>query len=757
MECNKDEATRAKEIAERKFVAKDTSGAKKFALKAQNLFPSLEGISQMIATFDVYISAENKIKGEADWYGILGVDPRADDDTVRKHYRKLALMLHPDKNKSIGADGAFKLLSEAWSLLSDKARRAAYDEKINAKAQKGSTIFGGSSAKAGPNGAYNSKKKPPSSARTQKNTTKENTSSSASKSKSTFWTTCHRCKMQYEYLRVYLNLKLVCPSCHEAFLAVETNPPPASGIRPGTSWIFSQNKQKPDRQAPTKSKSNAGKNNAAAPNVGAGSNSFQWAPFSKTSGVSNVAQAANAVKQAYDKVKRDREEAQAATKKEEALRRKQNVSKKGYFNPAKRKRGGVEGNGAVGASNLHGTWGVSGIKKTNCTRDLSPVELQNILVEKARKEISKKLKEFQSDTVDKSVAKESGDGSQKANRKGDILVTISDIFAQNNTRKSEGVKSRLPSDKSFAGTTIVNSCTEILDSMPADVLDPDFHDFYKDRTERSFTENQVWAAYDSGDGMPRRYAMIHRVISLNPFKLQISWLYPNTNNSEPGPLNWIALGFSKSCGDFRIGRREIYNSINFFSQKVRWKKGNDGAICVYPRKGEVWAIYRNWSPNWNDLTSDEVIHKFDMVEVLEDFVEERGVTVIPLVKVAGFKAVFHHHLDSKEIKIIPREEMLRFSHQVPSYLLTGKEGPNAPKGCRVLDPAATPCELLVVIKVVEEENMADVMDSVTKETNCEEMDIDRRKLGGAKEGKMKVIHVIESSDEDRGKKICRGL
>ncbi|CAJ2667982.1 unnamed protein product [Trifolium pratense] len=152
MECNKDEATRAKEIAERKFIAKDILGAKKFALKAQNLFPSLEGIPQMVATLDVYISAENKVKGEEDWYGILGVNPRADDDTVRKHYRKLALMLHPDKNKSIGADGAFKFISEAWSILSDKARRAANDKKINAKAQKGSTIFGSSSAKAAANG-----------------------------------------------------------------------------------------------------------------------------------------------------------------------------------------------------------------------------------------------------------------------------------------------------------------------------------------------------------------------------------------------------------------------------------------------------------------------------------------------------------------------------------------------------------------------------------------------------------------------------
>ena len=144
MECNKDEATIAKEIATRKFKEKDSLGGKKFALKAHNLFPSLEGIPQMIATLDVYISAENKVKGEADWYGILGVNPHADDDTIRKHYRKLALMFHPDKKKSIGSDGAFKLISEAWSILSDKDRRAAHNEKIKVKPQKDSTIFGGS-------------------------------------------------------------------------------------------------------------------------------------------------------------------------------------------------------------------------------------------------------------------------------------------------------------------------------------------------------------------------------------------------------------------------------------------------------------------------------------------------------------------------------------------------------------------------------------------------------------------------------------
>ncbi|KAJ1379480.1 DnaJ domain containing protein [Sesbania bispinosa] len=156
MVFNKDEAIRAREIAENKFAAKDILGAMEFALRAQRLFPYLEGISQMITTFHVYICATNEINGEVDWYGILGVDPLADDDTMRKQYRKMTHVLHPDNNKSVGADGAFKLISDAWSLLSDEAKRVAYDEKINAK-----------SAQTGADGSYSFTETTASNARTQ--------------------------------------------------------------------------------------------------------------------------------------------------------------------------------------------------------------------------------------------------------------------------------------------------------------------------------------------------------------------------------------------------------------------------------------------------------------------------------------------------------------------------------------------------------------------------------------------------------------
>ncbi|KAF8044924.1 hypothetical protein N665_6012s0001 [Sinapis alba] len=130
MECNKDEAIRAMDIAKRKVTENDYTGAKAFAVKAQNLYPQLDGLKQVLMLIDVYISAGNKINGgEPDWYGVLGVDPLADDGVVKKQYRKLALLLHPDKNKCEGAEGAFKLILEAWSLLSDKVKRIAFDQK----------------------------------------------------------------------------------------------------------------------------------------------------------------------------------------------------------------------------------------------------------------------------------------------------------------------------------------------------------------------------------------------------------------------------------------------------------------------------------------------------------------------------------------------------------------------------------------------------------------------------------------------------
>lgn len=63
-----------------------------------------------------------------DYYDILGVPPKADAGEIRKAYRLLALKWHPDRNPSDPwATSRFLRLGEAYRVLSDPARRAAYD------------------------------------------------------------------------------------------------------------------------------------------------------------------------------------------------------------------------------------------------------------------------------------------------------------------------------------------------------------------------------------------------------------------------------------------------------------------------------------------------------------------------------------------------------------------------------------------------------------------------------------------------------
>ncbi|XP_052184128.1 uncharacterized protein LOC127796168 [Diospyros lotus] len=1025
MECNKDEATRAKIIAEQKLTEKDFYGAKKFTLKAQALYPGLEGISQLLMILDVYITAENKINGEVDWYGILGVSPSADDETVKKQYKKLALMLHPDKNKCVGADGAFKLVSQAWSLLSDVAKKLEYQRRIS-KGYEHRVLnkSGGESATPNAKGFHDFQNRATSNEKRQNIAAQVHPTTVHPPSHPTtdsFWTTCPRCKMQYEFLRSYINRKLVCPSCREAFKAFETARPPNfsktfAPRRPGDRNLFNHSNVQqgpltkatgvgttespasvaaksarvvqranpstkaagvgttasPDsvaaksasvvqRENPftkaagvgtaaspasvaaksativqrvnpftktadvgttaspasvaAKSASvvqranpftkTAGVGTAASPasvaatvasivqlanpftktagvdtttspasvdakaasivkranpftktagvdttaspayvdaktarvaqranpftkTVGVGTtaspasmaaksasvvqraNPFtktadvgtmvspasvaaksasvvqQANPFTKTAGVgttaspdsmaakiasvvqpanpftiaasvgttalptsvdakaasvtqqansftktagvgttasraSVTAKAASAVQRANEKLKRKRDVSDAADDREGLLKKgKVDGGINGPRHKTARQMGMRDGgNGRrrlfglrKGGLNTDGATVFSGVNdKLKSMRELTPLEIRNMLMKKAQTDISKKLKEWSSEAITRPVASKKEKVKESKNEKEKHSVEGGNHKQKGNGVSSSAVEGDIAS-KYFTNTSADDGEKDIA-PMSMNVPDPDFHDFDQDRTERSFAGNQVWAAYDDDDGMPRFYAMIHKVISFKPFKMRISWLNSKTN-SEFGAIGWIGSGFYKTCGEFRMGKHKFTGSLNSFSHQVKWAKGPRGTVCIYPKKGDVWALYRNWSVDWNVHTPDEVIHKYDMVEVLEDYNEDQGVSVAPLIKVAGFRTVFLAHADPEKVRQIPKEEMFRFSHQVPNYLLTGREAQNVTKGCHELDPAATPMELLQVITeangaTVENEEKAETM------------------------------------------------
>lgn len=63
-----------------------------------------------------------------DYYEILGVKRDASESELKSAYRQLALKWHPDRNKQPGAEARFKEINEAYEVLSNKEKRAKYDQ-----------------------------------------------------------------------------------------------------------------------------------------------------------------------------------------------------------------------------------------------------------------------------------------------------------------------------------------------------------------------------------------------------------------------------------------------------------------------------------------------------------------------------------------------------------------------------------------------------------------------------------------------------
>ncbi|XP_024313469.1 uncharacterized protein LOC112270045, partial [Brachypodium distachyon] len=108
------------------FLAGDVPGALRLAQKAQAQVRSLPGLAGALAAYEVHHAAAEAASGKkknSSWcYAVLGIAVRTPSqvthEALKGRYRRFCLALHPDKNRSAAAEGAFKLLQDAWAALS---------------------------------------------------------------------------------------------------------------------------------------------------------------------------------------------------------------------------------------------------------------------------------------------------------------------------------------------------------------------------------------------------------------------------------------------------------------------------------------------------------------------------------------------------------------------------------------------------------------------------------------------------------------
>ncbi|KAF3627597.1 hypothetical protein T459_11631 [Capsicum annuum] len=144
-----------------------------------------------------------------------------------------------------------------------------------------------------------------------------------------------------------------------------------------------------------------------------------------------------------------------------------------------------------------------------------------------------------------------------------------------------------------------------------DYHDAEFSDFDKHRAQDCFARDQIWACFDTVDGMPRFYMHIRKVVQSPEFKVLFSWLEAHPEDQKQKA--WVRAELPVGCGKFRCGSKQFTFDRLIFSHQVH---------C------EV------------DKTDNHRKYKYEIVEILSDYVVDVGVQVCYLEKVTRFVSLF---------------------------------------------------------------------------------------------------------------------
>ncbi|KAK4256970.1 hypothetical protein QN277_006623 [Acacia crassicarpa] len=716
MECNRDEALRAKQIAESRMQIGDFVGALKFATRAQKLFPEIENIVHILTVCEVHCAAQKKLSGsEMDWYGILQIEQLADEATIKKQFRKLALLLHPDKNKFSGAEAAFKLIGEANRLLSDQEKRKLYDMKCRS--------FMRTVSSRPPyyhsNGSAFAQKHDVQARNHQNYSQSTGWSSYQQAAQRTFWTSCSHCKTRYEYYRTVLNATLRCQQCSRSFVAREL------GLQhdpPEYQWTSDQQEYPNVESMAKHSYGVDGQRNGEKGddgNVAAGRAKVD---------VRTSKPASPKAREFYSSTnigsKRNRE---SVPYPRESCKTENGNSVK----DANVQGGGIDPSGPwaemLSRRSSRQKKDVS-YSQTPCDDDFeSPSKRRrrngsssNIAM--GKREVPASGGFCKQDHSAGSVGGLGGENGEKSNKVSDLPEEF--LLQKRSKTEQSHVHRKEPSKSSVDDTNPKadhyppsNSGTP---SIP-DIIscpDPDFSDFEKDRADNCFAKDQFWAIYDPSDSMPRFYALVKKVLSPG-FKLRITWL--EADPYDKGEIDWQNAELPVGCGKFRLGNSQEIEDRDMFSHQMHTIKGigRGRRYMVYPGKGETWAIFKDWDIKWSSNPEKYCKYEYEYVEILSDFTENIGIEVAYLRKLEGFVCLFQQfERNGTSFFCVPPNELYRFSHRVPSFKMTGDERDCVPCGSFELDPAGLPVDLFGVGNT-SDVNMGDEMsDAGVKSSDC---------------------------------------
>ncbi|KAH9610616.1 hypothetical protein KSS87_009861, partial [Heliosperma pusillum] len=537
MECNKEEALRAKALAEKKMQSKDFVGARKLVMRAQQLHPELENISRLLSVCDVHFAAESKMFGnEMDWYGILQIEQTADDLIIKKQYRKFALLLHPDKNQFAGAEAAFKLVGEAQRVLLDKQKRSFHDIKRRTSYrpvmphqpshQASSNI--GAVKQTRPKSNFPSNSNPHVMASNVEHQGQKPQAQPANAGE-TFWTLCLHCSVRYQYYKNILGRAIRCQTCKESFVAFDMHGSKSGAAKPvpsqqGVPSKLSDNVRPEIKN--TKPSSNAGFQADQKGSSKVHINGNEGSKLQRSNGKKRKKIIESSESYESDSTSLDSEEVETL---EPVDRRRSQDDSDG---DRKTRRSSRNKRHIYYDENASGDEQVTAASKKN--------KVNGSTEEKA-----------DASNIFGSASGE--EGKKKDDDMGDLNESMPSSPAKSSAAPDE--------PESIFDLTPDSSPEPTYFECP----DPEFGDFDKSREEGCFKVGQLWAAYDTVDAMPRFYAKIKKIYA-SGFKLQITWLEPNPD--DEAEIKWTNADLPYSCGKFKTGETENTEDRLMFSHVV---------------------------------------------------------------------------------------------------------------------------------------------------------------------------------------------